>query len=145
MRGLKLYFVILVAVVVLVASGCMGMGSKKLTCTQNTDGVDIEFNVGFSGNTIKSMDFSYDMDLSAYSDTQIGMIENQDFCSIVKSSMSEYSNAFTDCKQNISDKHLQVSAAFDVDKLTSSVLEKMTTPSAAKKDLEKQGYKCVIK
>ena len=64
-------------------------------------GVDITFNVGFDGNTITTMDFAYDMDLSNFSDEQIALLEKQDFCATVKSAMSTYKDAFTNCEKNI--------------------------------------------
>lgn len=137
----------IVALVALVAvalvTGCTAK-EKKLVCKQETSGVLVEFNVGFKGNIIKSMDFNYDMDLSKYKDNQIALIEKQDFCSSVKRSMSDYKNAFTDCKQEIKDKHLLVSSVLDVDKIAKNVTDKMTTPEKGKAELEKQGYKCSI-
>ena len=143
MRNIKV-LVVLMVVVVLTTSGCvLGMGkSQKLVCKQTEKGVDIQFNVGFKGNKIETMDFSYDMDLSSYNDAQINSIKNEDLCGAIKTSMSEYSKAFTGCKQNIVDKHLRVDAEFDVDKLTNSVLDKYASPNAAKAELEKQKYVC---
>lgn len=141
----KLFLVAAVAAVSsLILSGC-GSKEKKLVCTQTASGVDIEFNVGFKGKVISSMDFNYDMDLSKYSDTQIKAIEKQDFCSAVKNSMSQYKSAFTGCKQKIASKHLKVDATLDVGKVAKSVSEKLTTPEKTKKELENQGYKCTIK
>ena len=145
MRRVKFYFVVLAVLVVLISSGCGLSKNQNLVCKQTASGVDIQFNVGFKGNMVSSMDFSYDMDLSSYSDLQINAIKGQDFCNVVKSSMSEYSNAFTNCNQNIEDKHLKVSAAFDVNKITKNVLDKFTSPKATKTELEKQGYVCEFK
>lgn len=132
----------LVAVVLL--TGC-GKKESKLTCTQTASGVDIEFNIGFKGNVIDTMDFNYDMDLSNYSDTQINAIRKQDFCTTVKNYMSTFKEAFTDCNQDIVDKHLKVNSALDVNKITKSYLDKLSTPKATQKELETQGYKCTIK
>ena len=143
---MKKYGVILMVVVLsLVLVGCSTGNKKKLVCTQNASGVDIEFNVGFVGNSIKTIDFNYDMDLSSYTDEQIGLLKEQDFCTSVKSAMSSYKDAFTDCKQNITDKHLKVSSVLDVDKIAKNILDKMTTPAKTKKELEKEGYKCTVK
>lgn len=140
-RGIVLA-VALVAVVALV-TGC---GKKEtLTCKQTASGVDITFNIGFNGNTITTMDFAYDMDLSGYGDTTIKYLEKQDWCSTVKSSMSEYKDAFTDCKSEIKDKKLNVSSTLNVDKIAKSVLGKMKSSKAAKKELEAEGYTCTIK
>ena len=132
-----------VATLALVTTGC---GKKEtLVCTQTASGVDINFNVGFNGKTISSMDFSYDMDLSSYSDSTISYLEKKDWCSTVKSSMSSYKDAFTDCKQEVKNKKLKVSSKLDVDKIAKNVTDKMTSSEEAKKELEKQGYKCTIK
>ena len=128
---------------VLLTTGCGG--KTKLVCTQKTSGVDIVFNIGFKGNTIEDMDFSYDMDLSNYSDLQISAIEKQDFCSSVKSTMSQYKDAFTDCKQSVDNKHLKVKSTLEVDKIAKNMLQKMSSPKAAKKALEAGGYSCTIK
>lgn len=143
MRSLKV-LVVLMVLVVLTTSGCvLGIGGrKKLVCKQNSNGVDIQFNVGFRGNKIETMDFSYDMDLSSYNDLQINSIKEQDLCASIKTSMSEYSAAFANCKQDIANKHLRVDAEFDVDKLTNSVLDKYASPKSAKVELEKQQYVC---
>ena len=142
MRKLKICLVAVTMVAILITSGCVLNKNQKLVCKQTSQGVDIQFNVGFKGNTIESMDFSYDMDLASYSDLQINAIKGQDFCNIVKNSMSQYSNAFTNCNQNIENKHLSVTAAFDINKLANNVLDKLASPKAAKSDLEKQGYTC---
>lgn len=142
MKKVKFYSVILIGLILLVVSGCGK--EKKLVCTQNTSGVDITFNIGFKGNTIQSMDFSYDMDLSKYNDTQIAAVEKQDFCSIVKTSMSEYKDAFNECKQTIEEKHLKVNADLEVDKIAKNFLQKMSSPEDSKTELEKQGYSCTI-
>lgn len=134
----------LAASAVLLASGCSAR-EAKLVCTQTASGVDITFNIGFKGSTIKTMDFGYDMDLSKYSDAQISSVEKQDFCNIVKKSMSEYKDAFTDCQQKVVSKHLKVDSVLDVNKIAKNMLDKMGTPEATKKELEKQGYKCTIK
>lgn len=138
----RFIFVFAVMILSFFISGC---GKKStLKCTQSTNGVDIVFNVGFDGNTISSMDFSYDMDLSSYPEESLSYIDKQDWCSLVKDSMSEYKNAFTNCKHERNDKALHVSATLDVDKIAKNVLSKMSTPKATKKGLEEQGYKCNI-
>ena len=132
-----------VCIFLLIITGC-SMKKSKLVCKQTASGVDITFNVGFKGNTISTMDFDYDMDLSKYTDEQINLLKEQDFCTSVKAAMSSYKDAFTDCKQDITDKHLKVSSVLDVDKVAKNILNKMTTPAKTKKELEKEGYKCTI-
>ncbi len=133
----------LLLAVVVISTGC-AKKDVKLVCTQTASGVDVTFNVDFSGKVITNMDFAYDMDLSNYSDAQVEAIGKQDFCSRVKSSMSTFKDAFTDCKQEISSKHLNVKAELDVDKVAKSYLNKITKPESAKAELEKVGYTCTI-
>ena len=136
--------IVVIALVAILVTGC-GNKETKLVCTQEQSGVDITFNVGFKGNTLQTMDFNYNMDLSSYTDTQIEAVKKQDFCSIVKSSMSEYSDAFTNCKQDInSEKKLVVESVLDVDKIAKTELDKMGTPKATKKALEEEGYSCTM-
>lgn len=142
MKKCKIILTVVLSAILL--TGCQAKESK-LECTQTSSGVDVGFNVGFKGNTIDTLDLSYDMDLSKYSDTQITAIGKQDFCTRIKSSMTQVKEAFTDCKQDISDKKLHVSAKLDIDKVSKSFLDKKTTPKAAKKSLEDVGYTCTIK
>ncbi|MBQ2640109.1 MAG: hypothetical protein IJF92_05080 [Bacilli bacterium] len=139
----SLFIAVIVLFVAVFVTGCGA--SKKLVCKQKASGVDITFNVGFEGNKVKDMDFSYDMDLSSYSASSIAMIEKQNFCSLVKSSMDDYKDAFTDCKQKVADKHLKVDAVLDVKKISKNASKSMTSPNKAKKELEKTGYTCEIK
>ena len=137
-------FVLFAGVLLVTVTGC-GKKETKLVCNQESSGVDVIFNVEFTNNVIEDMDFSYNMDLSSYNDTQIKAIEKQDFCTIVKSYLSSYKNAFEDCKQSVKEKQLKVSADLDVDKLTANAIDKKSTPEEAKKALEKEGYTCKIK
>ena len=143
MKKGTLIFAISLFMITLLFSGCST--NKKLSCTQTSSGVDITFNVGFKGNTINSMDFAYDMDLSSYTDEQISYLKNMDFCSTVKSSVSDYKDAFVDCKQNIENKQLKVTSKLDVDKIAKNTLSKIKSVNSAKKELESQGFKCTIK
>lgn len=131
------------AAIILLSAGCVNQ-EKKIVCTQTASGVDITFNVDFKGNTVESMDFKYDMDLSKYSDTQIEAVGKKDFCDVVKGSMTAYKDAFKNCDQKIEDKHLLVVSDLDVDKIASSEKDKMGSPEATKTALEKQGYNCTI-
>ncbi|MBR2248192.1 MAG: hypothetical protein IKG58_01320 [Bacilli bacterium] len=148
----KYGIIALVVVLSFVMVGC-GNGKDKakkksnettLVCTQTQSGVDIEFNVGFKGKSVRKIDFNYDMDISSYTDEQIKMFENQDFCKLVKDTMSDYKSAFKDCKQSVKNKHLKLYAVLDVHKLDGDISKKMTTPKKAKEELEKTGYKCKI-
>lgn len=136
-----------VAFAVLMTLLLAGCGNKKqmLVCTQNASGVDVTFNVGFKGNMIETMDFKYDMDLAQYSDAQIEAIGKQDFCTTIKASMSEYKDAFEKCEHNVADKHLNVVAELDVNKIAKNTLDKMGSINSGKEALEAQGYTCTIK
>lgn len=129
---------------VLCLTGC-GSKDSKILCTQTANGVDVNFNIDFKGNVITSMDVAYNMDLSSYNDLQIEAIEKQDFCESVKSAFGEYEAGFENCKQNITNKKLNVSADLNVDKLPGNVLDRMGSPKATKEEIEKQGYTCTMK
>ena len=145
MKKEKIIIVGLLSLVLLCTTGCLNSKKeKKLICAITSSGVDITLNVGFEGNMVKTMDFKYDMNLSSYSDAQISAVEKQDFCSIVKKTMSGYENAFTDCNQKVEDKHLLVNSELDVDKVATNVLDKMGSPEKTKEELEKSGYTCEI-
>ena len=139
----KILYGVLAVLMVLLLTGCGK--ERKLSCTQTNSGIDDTFNVGFKGNIIKEMDFHYNYDLSDRDDKTIEAIKKQDFCATVKESMSDYKNAFTDCKYGLENKVLKVDAVLDVDKVATSAMEKMTSAEKAKEELEKQGYKCTIK
>ncbi len=141
-KGKYLLFGGLLAVSLL-ATGC-GQKESKLVCTQSQKGVDVVFNVGFKGDRVDSMDFTYNMDLSSYNDTQIDAVGKQDFCELVKSSMSAYKDAFTNCEQKIESKKLIVSSVLDVDKVAGDEKDNMGTPEEAKKELEAEGYTCTL-
>ena len=136
----------LAAVVVLMTLLVSGCGkTQKLSCVQNPDNIDIEFNIGFKGNTIQTMDFSYNYDISGLTDTLKETIKKQDFCVQVKEAMKDYKEAFTDCKSSIKDDHLIVTSVLDINKIAKNALEKMTSIESAKAELEQQGYACTIK
>lgn len=138
----KIVIVVSLIVSVLLLSGC---GKEQtLRCKANANGVDVGFNVLFKGHVIKNMDISYDMDLSMYSDVQIEAIKKQDFCSVVKKSLSQYESAFENCKQEISNKKLHVTSDLIVDKIANNELEKLSSISKAKEGLEESGYTCTI-
>ncbi len=133
-----------VAVVcLLLLAGC-GNSKSKLNCKMTVSGVDIDLNVGFTGNNIDAMDLKYYMDLSSYSDIQVDAIKKQDFCNSVKNVMGDLKESFSNCKQNVEDKKLSVTADFDIDKISDDKKKKMQSPDDAKNDLEKTGYKCTL-
>ena len=137
-KGLLLFSTLL-AVVLL--TGCSG-SVTRLTCSQTVSGVNVKMLADFKSDELTYLGLQYDMDLSAYSDSQINLLKDQDMCSSVKASMAGYTNAFTNCKQNIENKNLKITADFDLDKLTDG-LSRKTNIEEAKVQLEKQGYSCV--
>ena len=122
---------------VLCLTGCGG-GSSKLTCTISQSGVDITLNAGFDGNKVKDMSLRYDMDLSSYSDTQVSLLEKQDYCKSIKASMSQFE--LKNCQQKIANKALKVTSDIDVSKMSDSDLT--GSPEETKKALEKMGFSC---
>lgn len=127
---------------ILLLTGC---GKEQtLRCKAVSSGVDVGFNVKFKGRLITNMDITYDMDLSQYNDTAIEAIRKQDFCNVVKQSMSQYESAFENCRQDISNKKLHVASDLNVDKVAKNELEKLSSVKDAKEGLEKVGYTCTI-
>ena len=142
MKNNKLFVCIFVFCFALLLGGC---GKEKmLNCKTTTSGVDVGFNVKFTGNRIDDIDITYDMDLSSYSDIHIQAVGKQDFCKVIKSSMPQYKEAFEDCKQDITNKKLHVSAELDIDKIAKNELQKFSSVKSAKSGLEKVGYTCEI-
>lgn len=137
----KIMISALFAIVLVVVTGC-GSKSTKLVCTQSSQGVEAEFNFVFKGNKIDKIDFKYSMDLSEFDDSEIDMLASQDFCAAVKESMEDYEVAFTNCKQEVANKTLNVKSDLDVDKIANTELGEMGSPSEAKTELEAQGYTC---
>lgn len=117
--------------------GC-GSSSSKLSCTINQGGADITLNANFNGDKVDAMSLKYDMDLSSYSDAQVKILEKQDFCKSIKSSMYQFE--LSNCKQDLSNKQLKVTSDIDVTKMDSSDLT--GSPDATKKALEKMGFSC---
>jgi hypothetical protein len=130
------------AFALLLLTGC-GKESN-LHCTATESGVNVGFNVKFMGKRITDMNVTYDMNLSSYNDVQIAAIEKQDFCEIVKTSMSQYKDAFTNCSQNVANKNLHVNADLDINKIAKNELEKFSSVSDAKEGLESVGYTCTV-
>ena len=96
-----------------------------------------------TGGKISAMDFSWKMDLSKYSDSQIQLVSAQDFCSTVKQSMSNYT--FTGCNQSLENKVLVIKAGIDIDKITDTSIKNSTSAKEVKEALEKVGYTCTVK
>ena len=124
-------------------TGCGG-STKKLVCSQKVQTVDVQMLADFKGEELVSLGLKYEMDLSAYSDAQVGLIGAQDMCTTVKASMASYTNAFTNCKQKIENKVLIITADFDLNKLLTGDIKKEAKFDEVKASFEKQNYKCTV-
>ena len=147
----KLFLVLGAFLFVLLLSGCDGLAgfaggkkTQKLVCKMTVDGVETTFNVGFKGNMISTMDFSYFYDLGDYTDEQVEGVKKQDFCYSIKESMPDYKDAFTDCNSKVEEKKLYVNAVLNVDKIAKNTLDKMGSIESGKESLEAQGFTCTI-
>ena len=118
--------------------------TEKVICLQKQDTVDITFTVSFKATQMTAIDLTYDMDLSQYNDDQINKLRETDFCTPVQNAMGKYKEAFENCKTDIANKNLHLSADFNMNKLSEAQLNTMSTPKKAKEDLETQGYTCTI-
>ena len=138
----KRIFGVILLCALLLLTGC---GKEQtLRCKATESGVDIGYNVTFKGAVITKMDLSYDMPLTAYSEAQIEQLKGQDFCEVVKSSMTQYADAFSNCTQNIKDKHLLVHTDLIVGKVAKNELSKLSSIKKSKEGLEEIGYTCTI-
>ena len=99
----------------------------------------------FEDDVLTSLGLKYEMDLKAYTDAQVEIINKQDMCKTVKQSMSSYTDAFTNCKQSIDNKVLLITADFELDKLVTGDIKKEAKLDDIKASLEKQKYSCEVK
>ena len=144
MKKGKIAAMAIAAMALVTVTGCGG-ASKTVTCSTKISCVDMSFTIKYSGNKVKNMGLAYDLDLSSYSDAQISTFEKQDLCPSIKSSFSQYSDGFGNCKQSVKDKHLNVTADINVSKLSKADKDGMASPAKAKEYFEKQGLTCTIK
>lgn len=126
----------------LLLTGCGGKSTLK--CNKNESETDVSITASFNDNKIESMNLEYLLNLSNYSDAEINTFNNQDLCSGVKAGMEDFKDTFSDCKQNIENKNIKITANFDINKIKDDKLNMIQTPDNAKKELEKSGYKCKI-
>lgn len=132
------------AVSAILFTGCSAK-ETNLVCSLDSSGVNVEFDIKFKGDDVESMNLNYDMNLESYSDLQIEAVGAKDFCSVVMNSMKDYKEAFSNCKQEIVNKHLQVKSEFDIEKLSSDVQKGLKSPVKAKEAFEASGYTCTEK
>ena len=147
---MKKYLFVIGLSCLLVLTGCGKKEEKRLVCTQKVSSSGVEVNVDmladFKGDNLDYLGLKYTMDLSEYNDVQIDAIAKQDMCSVVKTSMtaSGLGEAFTNCKQGVNNKVLEITADFDLDKMVGDDLSRKTSVEEATKELEKQGYTCKV-
>ena len=108
--------------------------------------INVDMIADFKGDNLEALGLKYTMDLSEYNDEQIKAVSDQDMCASVKASMSAsgLGEAFTNCKQGVNNKILEITADFDLDKMVGDDLSKETNVEEATKELEKQGYTCKV-
>ena len=140
MKGSKILLTVTLLAFGLLLSGC---GNKTtLTCGLTQQGVGVEMKLGYDSDKIESFLVEYSMDLSEYTDTQINLLKDQDFCSRIASSFGSYGMAFTGCKQEVKNKELRIYTDVDLKKLDSDALDEVKTVEAARLSLETSGYIC---
>ena len=133
----KVLSLVLVIGAVFCLAGC-GVKKAVLTCTKKQSNADMTITANFTGNKLTAMNVSYGADYSSYSDTAVKTLENRDFCSLLKSTLSQYT--ITECKQSLENKILSVKMGIDVSK--ERVFE---SPESAKTTMEKQGLTCTLR
>ena len=136
-------FIVIFAVVLL--AGCdLEPKEQLLSCKANSEGVDVIFNVTFQSKKVTKMNLVYEMSLAELEDDRIEAAKSEDYCKIVKESLSQYESAFKNCSQDISNKKLTVKSDLDIDKMDKSQSTNFGTIENAKKGLESVGYTCTI-
>lgn len=124
----------------LIVTGCSN--SKRVICNQKVSVVDVDMLLDFDNDVLSGMGLKYTMDLSSGTDEQIKEFESQNLCSTVQESMGTYKDAFTNCKQSLNGKKLEITADFILEKLPGYSKDKKETMEESIKQLEDQGYKC---
>ena len=143
---MKKYLLVIGLSCLLVLTGCGKKEGKRLVCSQKVLTVNVDMIADFKGDNLEALGLKYTMDLSEYNDAQIKAVSDQDMCASVKASMSAsgLGEAFTNCKQGVNNKILEITADFDLDKMVGDDLSKETNVEEATKELEKQGYTCKV-
>lgn len=148
MKKRFLVFGVIMIAFSLLISGCDVKNTiqkeQLLKCKATSEGVDVIFNVSFKGNKISKMNLVYEMDLSEIEDDRFEAAKSEDYCAVVKESLSQYESAFKNCSQDFSNKKLTVTSDLDVDKMAGNESNKFGSIDNAKKGLEEVGYTCTI-
>ena len=132
-------------IITLFLTGC-GNTTKlqKLTCSQKIKTVSVDMIADFKDDKITYFGLEYDMDLTGISDAEVNLVNQKDMCQVVKTSVSQYTDAFKNCKQVKDNKILKVTADFDLNKIINDNSKEEATIIAFKDKLEKENYSCVI-
>lgn len=143
---MKKYLFVISLFCLLILTGCGKKDNQRLVCTQKVLTVNVDMIADFKGDNLDYLGLKYTMDLSEYNDEQIKAVSDQDMCASVKASMSAsgLGEAFTNCKQGVNNKMLEITADFDLDKMVGDDLSRKTSVEEATKELEKQGYTCKV-
>ena len=139
----KVLMILTICLGVLVVTGCGK--TQKLNCSREEDTMKIEMNFTFKSDKVTGLVLNYKLDLSEYNDIQLEAVGKQDFCSVLKSSLAEYGEAFNNCSQKIESKNLYVTTDLDIDELSDGVRASMSSLEAAKSSMESANYTCTVK
>lgn len=140
----KIFMLVAILCLILITSGC----KKKtlLYCSTDTNNAKLEYNIVFKDDYIDSMKLSYIMDISKFTDNQKVALAKENYCKLLKKSMVQYDEAFSNCKQDINnDNMFVVNIDLEVEKIEKNLLSKMVSVDKTKEVLENGGYKCEIK
>ena len=143
---MKKYLLILF-ILVLALTGC-GKKENSLVCSLKVETIDVFMHADFKDDNLDYLGLEYQMDLNEYSDSKIELIENEDMCETVKTSMDDsgLGEAITNCKQVINEnKILEITADFDLDKMIDAEISRKTSVDEIIEELSEQGYTCEIK
>ena len=135
----KVVYGLLTVAMVFLLTGC---GKTTLTCKLTQQNVDLDYVMVFKGNVIKTMSLKYVINFSGKTDAEIQAANKQDYCSLIKSSMSQYKEGFENCNQKVDGSKIIVYTDINPNKITNNVFDKMGSIEETKTELEKIGYSC---
>ncbi len=140
----KYLMVSFVFVCLLILSGCF-YKKQTLTCERSENTMKVSTGFLYVNDKPTGMNLVYELDLSQYNDIQIEAVGKQDFCNTLKTSLTQYGDAFNNCRQEIVNKKLFVRTDIEISKLSDGVQDSMTTLENAKKSMESASYTCTVK
>ena len=134
-----------ILIITLFLTGCgNNVKTQKLICNQKKKTIDVNMIADFTDGEITYFGLEYSMDLSGISDSQIDLVNKKDMCQVVKTSISQYTDAFKNCKQAKENKTIKVTADFDLEKIINTDSKEKATMAALKEKIEKEDFSCVI-